>query len=454
MLGYGLGDAGTGLAATQLGFYLFVFFTSVAGLPAAIAGSLLMVIKVWDGINDPMVGWLSDHTRTRWGPRLPWMLSAALPLGITLAAMWWVPPGGVPQKTAYYVAMAILLMTAYTCVNLPYAALSTELTPDTRVRTRLNAARFTGSILAGISGLVVASLLVSQGEAGFLRMGRITGAIAATATLLCCLGLAPFAKRARRPSGHPEPLRLQLRRILRNRRFLQVLGLYLLLWCSLQLMQPVAIIYLVEVMGVPGGLASWILLPFQVSALAGLQLWSVVANRRGRVLALRWGAGLWIAACLIALVLVPLTDTAATGAGPWAQVLLPVNLPRFLLLVLTIMVVGLGASTAYLIPWSLLPDAIDADPDKPAGLYTAWMVLTQKIGIGLSIQLLGVLLSLSGYRSGEALTAPQGALDQPFSALLTIRMCMGLIPSLLVVLGLLVMRSWPDRRAHLQPTGS
>ena len=83
MAAYGLGDAGTGLAATQLGFYLFPFFTCAAGLPAFIAGSLLTVIKVWDALNDPMIGWLSDHTNSRWGPRLPWMLGAALPLGIS-----------------------------------------------------------------------------------------------------------------------------------------------------------------------------------------------------------------------------------------------------------------------------------------------------------------------------------------------------------------------------------
>ena len=193
MLAYGLGDAGTGLAATQLGFYLFPFFTCAAGLPAFIAGSLLTVIKVWDALNDPLIGWLSDHTNTRWGPRLPWMLSAALPLGISLGAMWWVPSGDLVQRTGYYVVMAILLMTAYTSVNLPYAALSTELTPNTAIRTRLNAARFTGSILAGLSGLIVASVVLSDGGGGYLRMGQITGTIAAATTLLCCWGLAPYA---------------------------------------------------------------------------------------------------------------------------------------------------------------------------------------------------------------------------------------------------------------------
>ena len=224
MLAYSLGDGGTGLAAAQLGFYLFPFFICAAGLPAFIAGSLLTVIKVWDGLNDPLIGWLSDHTKSRWGPRLPWMFSGALPLGISLAAMWWVPPGDVGQKTLYYVVMAVLLMTAYTSVNLPYAALSTELTQNTATRTRLNAARFTGSILAGLSGLIVASLVLTDGGGGYVAMGRITGTIAAVATLISCWGLAPYAKQAQRPASNQEPPLQQLKRVLANVRFRQVLG--------------------------------------------------------------------------------------------------------------------------------------------------------------------------------------------------------------------------------------
>jgi hypothetical protein len=105
---YGLGDIGTGMAATQLGFYLFVFYTGVAGLPAWMAGLVLMVLKVWDGINDPLVGWLSDHTKHPWGPRLPWMAGSALPLGLALVAMWWVPPGGDWQKFAILVAIQLV----------------------------------------------------------------------------------------------------------------------------------------------------------------------------------------------------------------------------------------------------------------------------------------------------------------------------------------------------------
>jgi hypothetical protein len=125
---YGLGDAGTGMSASLIGFYLFVFYTSAAGLPPWMAGLVLMAGRLWDGINDPVVGWLSDKTHSRWGPRLPWILGAAIPLGITMAAMWWVPPGSTWVKFAIFVAISTLAQTFYTAVNLPYSALAAELT--------------------------------------------------------------------------------------------------------------------------------------------------------------------------------------------------------------------------------------------------------------------------------------------------------------------------------------
>ncbi len=437
MFSYGLGDAGTGMAATTLGFYLFPFFTCQAGLPAWIAGNLLLVIKVWDGINDPLIGWMSDHTQSRWGPRLPWMCAAALPLGISLAAMWWVPEGDITQRTIYYVLMAILLMTAYTSVNLPFAALCTELTLNTAIRTRLNAARFTGSITAGTMGLLVAFLMFREGGGGYVLMGQITGTIAVTATLLCCWGLAPYAKKAQRPSGVKEPVLQQLQRIRSNSRFLMVLGLYLLLWFGLQLMQVVALIWLVQVIHVPASLATLLLLAFNIAALAGLQLWSVLSNRHGRIKALGWGSSIWITACLLSMVIAPIKNSGIIA-------LIPV--------VMLILLVGLGASTAYLIPWSLLPDAIDADPSHPAGLYTAWMVLGQKLIIGLSMSVFGTLMQLAGYISTKSCDGALNFIEQPQSALIFIRLCMGLIPAVLVVLGLLVMSRWPDRGAHLQTT--
>ncbi|MBM5818097.1 MAG: MFS transporter, partial [Cyanobacteria bacterium K_Offshore_surface_m2_239] len=143
MLSYGLGDAGTGMAASLIGFYLFVFYTSAAGLSPVMAGAVLMLARIWDAINDPVVGWLSDRTNHPNGPRLPWMLWSAIPLGASMAMMWWLPPGSLWVKFAFFVGISVVANSLYTAVNLPYTALMAEVTSNTTLRTRLNRSRFT-----------------------------------------------------------------------------------------------------------------------------------------------------------------------------------------------------------------------------------------------------------------------------------------------------------------------
>jgi GPH family glycoside/pentoside/hexuronide:cation symporter len=430
---YGLGDAGTGMAASLIGFYLFIFYTSAAGLPPWLAGLVLMIARLWDAVNDPIVGWLSDKTKSPWGPRLPWILLSALPLGAAMAGMWWLPPGPIGVKVVVFVLVALLSNSLYTCVNLPYSALAAELTTDVPLRTRLNTARFTGSILASLLGIVIGALVLKDhhNPASYWQMGLLTGGVVAVSTLLCGWGLIPSARHCQQPTSQPGSTRQLIKRVRRNGRFLMVLGLYLLLWCALQIMQTAALIFLPVVLHLPDSWSNWILLPFLVSTLGGLWIWNGVAHQQGRIRAFQWGAALWIAGCTMAMLLPPLdgsvgpTESAANGL-------------KLALLLLTMVVAGTGASTSYLIPWALLPDAIDADPEKPAGQYSAWMVLAQKICISLALFSFGNLMSFSGY------VASQNA-DQPTSALVAIRLCMGVIPATLVVVGLVLMRRWPQR---------
>ncbi|MFM7086402.1 MAG: MFS transporter [Cyanobium sp.] len=431
---YGLGDVGTGMGAALIGFYLLRFYVA-AGLPPWLAGLAYGIGRFWDALNDPIVGWLSDKTsQHRWGPRVPWILWSALPLGASMAAMWWLPPWDSQAiRFSIFLVISVVANSLYTCVNLPYTALAAELTTDVSLRTRLNTARFTGSILATLAAALLAGLLVGnlRDATTYLPVGLVAGLIISVTGVLCAWGLLPSASRCQRPGSARGTTRRLLQRVVRNRRFLMVLGLYLLLWCSLQLMQAVSLFFLPVVLQVPEGLSKLILLPFMVSSLAGLWLWNAVSHHRGRLTALRWGGLLWIAACLLVMVLQPL-QASLPAFGSWGNPL------KLLALLLTIMLAGVGASTAYLIPWSLLPDAIDADPERPAGQYSAWMVLAQKLCISVVIALLGSLLTASGYQEALAASA------QPASAVSTIRLCMGLIPAVLVLLGLLLMRRWPE----------
>jgi len=309
-------------------------------------------------------------------------------------------------------------------------------TSNTTLRTRLNRSRFTGSIIAGLIGLILGGLLLRDhaNPTSYWHLGLLSGLIISVSTLACCRGIAPAARHAQQPTPSRGSTRRLLRRIGANGRFVRVLGLYLLLWCALQLMQTAALIFLPVVMRLPESWSNWILLPFQISTLVGLQLWTLVSHRQGRLRALAWGAGFWVTGCLAAMLLTPLDVQAAPLETLTNQL-------RLGGLLGAILVVGLGASTAYLIPWSLLPDAIDVDPEKPAGLFSAFMVFVQKLCISLVLFSFGSLMSLSGY-------VPTLGTDQPQAALVAIRLCMGLIPAVLVVLGLVVMRRWPKSPAR------
>lgn len=90
-LAYGAGDLGPAITANIMAFFLLVFFTNIAGISPGLAGTILLIGKIWDAVNDPIVGVLSDRTVSRWGRRLPWLLYGAIPFGIFYFLHWIVP---------------------------------------------------------------------------------------------------------------------------------------------------------------------------------------------------------------------------------------------------------------------------------------------------------------------------------------------------------------------------
>jgi glycoside/pentoside/hexuronide:cation symporter, GPH family len=167
-LAYGAGDLGPAITANISVFFLLIFFTNVAGIPAGLAGSVLMIGKIWDAVNDPVVGMLTDKTQSRrWGRRLPWMLYGAIPFGIFFFLQWIVPQFSSEQSSNvwplfwYYVAIGVLSQVFYTVVNLPYTAMTPELTQDYDERTSLNSFRFSFSIGGSIVSLILSKVIFS-----------------------------------------------------------------------------------------------------------------------------------------------------------------------------------------------------------------------------------------------------------------------------------------------------
>ncbi len=141
-VGYGLGDTASNILYQAWSFFLAKFYTDVFGIPAKTASIMFLVTRVWDMINDPIMGMIADRTNTRWGKFRPYLLWTAVPYGMLACAMFVTPDWGQNAKIVYAYVTYILTTMAYTAVNIPYSSLMAVTTPDPHERTTLSQYRF------------------------------------------------------------------------------------------------------------------------------------------------------------------------------------------------------------------------------------------------------------------------------------------------------------------------
>jgi GPH family glycoside/pentoside/hexuronide:cation symporter len=151
-IGYGVGDcAANFIFQTQIVF-LMNFYTDVAGITASAVGTMFLISRMWDAVNDPIMGALADRTNTRWGRYRPWVLWTAVPLAVLFVLLFTIPTASPLGILAWAYVTYNLLMMLYTANNIPYSALSGVLTSDPVERTSLAAWRF---VFAMVAALVV-----------------------------------------------------------------------------------------------------------------------------------------------------------------------------------------------------------------------------------------------------------------------------------------------------------
>lgn len=150
-IGYGLGDAASSMFWKLFSMYLLFFYTDVFGIPAAVAGTMFLVTRIWDAANDPIMGILADRTKSRWGKFRPYLLWLAIPFGVIGVLTFSTPSLGTTGKIVYAYVTYSLMMMVYTGINVPYAALLGVMTPHSKERTTLASFRmvfaFAGSFL-------------------------------------------------------------------------------------------------------------------------------------------------------------------------------------------------------------------------------------------------------------------------------------------------------------------
>ncbi len=466
---YGIGEMSVVAPVSVAAFFLLFFFTEVVGLSPGQAGTILLLGRFWDAINDPLIGILSDKTPNfpRWGRRYPWLIGAAIPLGLVCALQWWVPPLSSASLFAYYGVISILAFALYTAIQIPFTALAAELTQGYDQRTQLMGFKSAFNILGSIVGLIIAQVifgLVEQPQDQYGLLGIVLGGLIGGGLAIAVLGTQPHYQKLQRhlskadppsplekgeqidgeplspgalPQTSPLPRGTEgdrlLRSLLHNRPFHWLIGIYLCSWVGIQTTAAVLPYFVTGWMKLPEQHFIQMALTVQLASIFAIPLWSKLAQRSSKQRIYLLGAPLAIMGLLGLFAVQPGQVPLMYGAGG---------------------LLGLGLSTFYLVPFAMLPDVIDLDAvENPAGrrregLFTSVMVFLHKTGLAIALFLVTALLERSGW-----VTAAAGAeaVAQPDSALFAIRCLMGPLPAITILGGMACAGFYPlTRQRHEQ----
>jgi GPH family glycoside/pentoside/hexuronide:cation symporter len=429
---YGFGDVLIAVRMSCFQFYLLPFYTDVVLREpelVGLAGLAKAIGLLWDGINDPVAGYLSDRTRTRLGRRRPFMLGAALPLGVAFALVWWAPTTiGTTWRFVYLVVAFLVMDTAFSLYATPYLALGAELSRNYHERTQLAAARGAFHLLGLILGVAVPGIIIGwhghDSPTGYRVMGITLGAGMVLVACVTALGL-----RERRPSAAPpEDVSWHafvggLRSTLRNPSFrILVLSFgFILLGAGLyQTLLPYAFRYWLRHPELIGSVP----LVYIIASVVSLPIWTRLAGRLGKDRAMR--------ACIA-------WAAVALGATPF--VLGPgVERPTMFFFV---GLAGLGNGGWVVIPASLMADAVDWDElhtrARREGAYFGIWTLVMKVAAAVASGAVGVALQAIGYVPNAEQTA---------STILGIKILYGPVPALFMLAALVVFQRFPLTRAR------
>lgn len=433
---YGLGDWGTSAATVARNAFWFVFLTNVVGINAAAAGTAVLIGRVWDSINDPLVGTISDRMHSRWGRRRPFLFFGALPFGLTFFLLFYVPPIQDQTGLVVYYSIAFLVFdTLYTLVNVPYIALTPELTSDYDERSNLAGWRMGNSILAALITGGTFTLLAEDILGQWLGGGTtgIRWGYALTAGiwgLTLAIPLLLLGKFIEEPENTPDPGPIQpwrtFREVFSNRPFRLAAIIYLLSFTAVDIILVVFVRFLVDYVRVPPGFDNLLLVV--ILGIAFLTMPAVVQMmRRYGKRNTYIGSMAFMAVVLLIITLVP------PGGQNWMMI--------------AGIFAGLGYGAANAVPWAIVADVVEEDElrtgKRREGIYAGYLVFFRKMASAFAIFLVGQALSAAGFVSS---TTGSVYVPQPPTALLMLRLLVGAVPAFMLCLSVLVAWHYPLNR--------
>ena len=409
MAGWGLGTLGPVIVLSATNALLLRFMTDYVGLGAGIASLLIGLSKLYDAFADPTMGWISDHTRSRWGRRRPYLVAGGALLALSLFGLFWVPPlESDLARTVYMGATLLFYATAYTVFNIPYMAMPAEMSASYHQRTELMSWRVGAVGVAQIVAMFMGTALVDVfggGSRGHLGMAFVLAPIVMASAVGCFLMTrrAPFTERS---STH-TPFLAQARSVLGNRPYVVLIFVKLLTLTSLSA-QAVFPFFFQRILQVSNLYLATYFAVASVVLIVSQPAWIRCSRKIGKRGTFQVALGLSVP--------VSLSWLLAHAGDPLWTVMARAALT------------GLAGGGALLAGQALLPDTMEYDHLRTGlrreGVFAGFYTTVEKVAAALGIAVVGAILSAAGYIQSRG-----AGVVQPESALAAIRLVIALLPA-------------------------
>lgn len=387
-IAYGFGDVGCNFSWMFVSNFLMIFYTDVFGISMTAVSALMLFSRFWDAINDPIVGGLTDKTKSRWGRYRPWLLFAAPVTSVILALTFWAHPDWPDTaKIIYMVITYCLLVLGYTCVNIPYGTLCGAMTQNIDERAKINTSRSVAAMIAiGIINIITVPLVGMFGKndekSGYLIVAILYGCIFAACHFFC---FAKTKEVVSIPEKEKISMKTQLKAVLQNRPYLLALVGQILFGFTLYGRNADVLYYFTYVEGDKSYYtiyAMCIIIPSIIGAACFQPLFKRTNNkgRAASIFALLTGVS------MMALYLFNVTDAPIMFYGLSALV-------QFFFS---------GFNTAI---YAIIPDCVEYGEWKTGlrndGFQYAFISLGNKVGMALGTALLAGMLGKFGYAANQ-----------------------------------------------------
>jgi GPH family glycoside/pentoside/hexuronide:cation symporter len=423
--GWGLADMGVVVFVVVKQLLVFAYLTSVLGVPVEVAGLATTAVLVFDMITDPLVGYLSDKTQTRWGRRTPWMVVGAVVMCAGMVGLFSVPNGLVGIAALPWVLGFFVLATlGSTMVAIPYGAMAGEITQDPAERSAMTAWRMGFASL----GILIGGALVPGIAAG---SGYGTAALVVSPLIIGSIWLSVFATRRAPKITTPSsvsPARM-MSLVFSNRAFVMLAALYGVMTLAIALITaglPFAAFYLMLdsgdtlLSGAASALSvlSLMFAAFTVGSILSQAGWVFASARLGKLGALVLGLSLYVV-LLYGLYLVLPSANVTAVAGMFV-------------------LAGMANGSYQQIPWAMYPDLMDVTRrdtgEAIEGAFSAIWLFGQKAANAFAPLILGGILGAYGW-----VETTQGVATQSDAALGALHVAITLVPAGILALAVVLL---------------